>query len=116
MFSGFVRAKKIACFHKNQAVNLHEIFLMCKILFGLSIFLGVSLTIHAQDSSIIRHHTLMPIHIKTIPSQYYKQSLGFFCLKELQFQQKTGWNIFFRLGTKEYVDYLEQKPNAIRRF
>jgi hypothetical protein len=25
-------------------------------------------------------------------------------------------NIFFRLGNKEYVDYLEQKPNAQYKF
>jgi hypothetical protein len=54
---------------------------------------------------------------KTLPllQNYYAQHLGFFCKKELQVQKLSKVNVFFRLGSKEYVDYLEQKPNA-RRF
>jgi hypothetical protein len=30
----------------------------------------------------------------------------------LQLQKLTNVNVFFRLGSKNYVDYLERKPNA----
>lgn len=50
--------------------------------------------------------------ISPLPQNFYTQHLSFFCKKEDQLQQRTGLNLFFRLGTKDYVDYLEQKPNA----
>lgn len=53
--------------------------------------------------------------LMTVPKNYYTQHLGFFCKKEGQLQKLTNVNLFLRLGSKEYVDYLEQKPNA-RRF
>jgi hypothetical protein len=89
---------------------------MCKVVFGLAILLGVSEDAHSQKTNVVAHDTLSPISIKTIPAQYYVQTLGFFCQKERLLQQKTGLNIFFRLGNKEYVDYLEQKPNAQYKF
>jgi hypothetical protein len=50
--------------------------------------------------------------IKIIPSNYYAQHIGVFCKKELQLQKRTGLNLYIRLGSKDYVDYLERKPNA----
>ena len=47
-----------------------------------------------------------------LPQNYYSQHLGFFCKKEAQLQKRTSLNVFFRLGSKDYVDYLERKPNA----
>ena len=47
-----------------------------------------------------------------MPRNFYNQSLGFFCKKEVQLQKATGLPLFIRLGSKEYVDYLEKKPNA----
>ncbi len=91
-------------------------FKMCNAVFGLIIFLGVVNSVSAQKLVAPSLDTLAPISIKTIPPHFYNQSLGFFCEKEWQLQKKTGINLFFRLGTKEYVDYLEQKPNAKRRF
>ena len=60
----------------------------------------------------VRKDTLRPISIKTVPSNYATQHLGYFCRKELQLQKLTGTRVFIRLGSKDYVDYLEQKPNA----
>ncbi|RPD50860.1 hypothetical protein [Paracnuella aquatica] len=55
----------------------------------------------------------LPVHkISPLPQNFYTQHLSFFCKKEDQLQRRTGLNLFFRLGTKDYVDYLEQKPNA----
>ena len=47
-----------------------------------------------------------------ITQNYYTKGLSFFCKKELQLQKLTNVNVFLRLGTKQYVDYLEKKPNA----
>lgn len=43
----------------------------------------------------------------------YNQTLGFFCEKELQLQKITNVPFHFRLGSLEYVNWMEQKPNAI---
>jgi hypothetical protein len=48
-----------------------------------------------------------------ITQNYYTKGLSFFCKKEWQLQKLTNVNVFFRLGSKAYVDYLEQKPNAV---
>jgi len=53
--------------------------------------------------------------LPVVPPNYYAQHLGFFCKQELQLQKRTNVNVFFRLGSKDYVDYLERKPNA-RKF
>ncbi|HEU4469846.1 MAG TPA: hypothetical protein VFR58_02075 [Flavisolibacter sp.] len=56
------------------------------------------------------------ISAKVLPQKFYSQQLGYFCKKELQLQRITGLPLFIRLGSKEHVDYLEKKPNAIKRF
>ena len=47
-----------------------------------------------------------------LPRNFYTQHQPFFCKKEDQLQKHTGLNLFFRLGSKKYVDWLEGKPNA----
>lgn len=51
------------------------------------------------------------ISLKVLPQNFYSKHMGFLCKKELQLQKTSAINIFFRLGSKEYVDYLERKPN-----
>ncbi len=46
-------------------------------------------------------------------SPYSKES-GFFCRKELQLDKTTKIPLRFRLGSLEYVNWMEQKPNAIK--
>jgi hypothetical protein len=88
---------------------------MCKTFIGSVIFLGSFHITAAQSSLILPKDTVPFIHIKTVPPQFYTQHLPFFCQKELQLQKITGLPLFIRLGTKEYVDYLEQKPNTRRQ-
>lgn len=54
--------------------------------------------------------------LTVLPQNFYNQHLGFFCRKEELFQKATKVNVYFRLGSKNYVDYLERKPNAVKGF
>jgi len=44
-----------------------------------------------------------------IPANYYTQTLGFFCKKEIAFEKLTKVQFKFRLGSVEYCNYLEGK-------
>lgn len=55
---------------------------------------------------------LNPISCSVIAADYYTQGFGFFCKKELQFEKATKIPLRFRLGTLQYNNYLEGKPNA----
>jgi len=46
----------------------------------------------------------------------YKKGIGFFCQKELELDKLTPLPIRFRLGSLEYVNWLERKPNAQKGF
>jgi hypothetical protein len=45
---------------------------------------------------------------------YYSKGMGFMCQKELQLEKMTAIPVRLRLGSVDYVNYLEQKPNAIK--
>lgn len=53
--------------------------------------------------------------LKPLPQNFYNQNIGYFCKKEIRLQKLTTLPLFIRLGSKEYVDYLERKPNAVKR-
>jgi hypothetical protein len=52
--------------------------------------------------------------LKPLPASYYSNHLGFFCQKELQLDKVAPLPIRFRLGSLDYVNWMEQKPNAIK--
>jgi hypothetical protein len=54
-----------------------------------------------------------PISLNIVPASFYATHLGFICKKELQLDKITAIPFRFRLGSLAYVNYLEQKPNAI---
>ena len=45
---------------------------------------------------------------------YYTAGLGIICKKEWQLDKITPMALRFRLGSLDYVNWMEQKPNAIR--
>jgi len=109
-----LRRKKSA-FHQKSSRKLQQILVMCKLVAVFFCVLFFSLSTYSQRAPLILKDTLTPIKIKNIPANYYTQHLSVFCKKEVQIQKTTGLNLFFRLGNKEYVDYLERKPNAVKR-
>lgn len=58
--------------------------------------------------------SIAPLPIKSISPSLYSENLGFICKKEWQLEKLTTVPFRFRLGSLDYVNYLEQKPNAIK--
>ncbi|WP_121352762.1 hypothetical protein [Flavisolibacter nicotianae] len=85
----------------------------------LLFFCGLLLN-HGQ---VLAQHRFAPIpdsaagnlSIRVLPQNFYNQHLSFFCQKEVQLQKLTSLPVFIRAGSKDYVDYLEKKPNATWR-
>ena len=56
------------------------------------------------------------ISLKVLPQNFYTNCLGYFCKKEIQLQKMVSFPVYFRLGSKDYVDCMEKKPNSWKRF
>ena len=88
---------------------MHRRLLFLILIFSLSSSAGAQrLQLPLQDSMVFSKSLLV------LPNRYYTQHMGFFCKKELQLQKALALPVYFRIGSKAYVDYLEGKPNAQR--
>jgi len=47
------------------------------------------------------------ITLRLLPQNFYSTQVGYICKKEVQLQKLTALPLFFRLGSKEYVDWME---------
>jgi len=57
-------------------------------------------------------------HLRPVPvisAGHYRNTLGFMCRQELTLQKKLSLPLVLRLGSPDFVNWMEQKPNA-RRF
>ncbi len=80
--------------------------------FEKQLFLNKSVNDSVKKSPILRDLNVISRY-NFLPS-YYTNHLGFFCKKELQLDKITPAPIRFRLGSLDYVNWMEQKPNAIK--
>lgn len=85
----------------------------------LSFFLFFSQFSIAQKSVLLINKSVIPsenkpvqpFSINNISSDYYTKNMGFMCKKELQLEKTTKIPLRFRLGSLNYVNYLEGKKN-----
>ncbi|MEO7307707.1 MAG: hypothetical protein ABIR78_09440 [Ferruginibacter sp.] len=76
---------------------------------------------HSKLSPQLQTHNkadllITPVSCSVINADFYTRNFGFFCKKELQFEKATKIPLRFRLGSLQYNNYLEGKPNAINPF
>ena len=56
---------------------------------------------------------IKPVSIRILPQKFYTNTLSYSCKKEIQLQNLTRLPLFIRLGSKEYVDFLEGKTRHV---
>jgi hypothetical protein len=64
------------------------------------------------DSSALNSRKKAGISLPLLPQNFYSRQLSFFCRNELWMEKQLPLKVFFRLGSKEYVDHLERKPGT----
>jgi len=81
----------------------------------LILFLGAGQTAAQRAFAPLADSSANWKALPVLPQNFYNQHLGFFCQQELRVQKAVKLPLYFRLGSKAYVDYLERKPNAVWR-
>ncbi|MFI5134034.1 MAG: hypothetical protein ACHQEB_06845 [Chitinophagales bacterium] len=120
--------KKIPGYNKNQAVNLQtkdEMMRQRVYCFLVVLLLMFSARIIAQKTPLVKNvfFPLTTVHlvekdamkVNSIYPGFYSEHLPFFCKKEWLFEKKTSIPLRLRLGSLDYTNYMERKPNALKQ-
>ncbi len=96
------------------------------ILFICMIFVGFRVSAQQKFAKVNTHKDSLNIKaysnlkissgmmLKTpVPANFYVNNLGFFCSRELKFEKVTKIPLRFRLGSLQYNNWMEGKPNYI---
>jgi len=75
---------------------------------------GIRLNPKAIGRVYLPPSSIIPLRISLLQNNFDAQKLSFFCQKEWQLEKATSIPFRFRLGSLEYTNYLEQKPNALK--
>ena len=82
------------------------------IILGFLFFVISTEAASQQHFSTLPDTKVKPVSIRVLPQNFYNQQLRFVCKKEVQLQKLVSLPVYIRLGSKDYVDWLERKPNA----
>lgn len=87
------------------------------------VLLFFSLTVSAQYTRIVKTGERNQQNADSMPSyglkrsiiapDHYSSRLGFFCRQELKIEKLITIPLLFRLGSIDYVNWIERKPNAV---
>ena len=104
MFYGEIFSQKIP----HKGMSFPGIMSIPKTLKTFTSQLGTFVFLKYEDCTGFTRHQLL-----NLPTpDFYNNHLGIICKKEWQLEKITLVPFRFRLGSLEYVNYLEQKPNA----
>ncbi len=64
-----------------------------------------------RDSINLANAKTVPVNLNAPAPNYYSKNIGIFCKYELLMDKELKVPVRFRLGSMDYCNYLEQKPN-----
>jgi len=76
--------------------------------------ISLSEKIKFETGLTTKRQSLFVLSKPALSPAFYCNNLSFFCKKEWQLEKITSVPFRFRLGSLDYVNYLEQKPNAVK--